>query len=81
MRGEPFFDLIFGRIVGEDVLDPKGNVIVPAGQMLDKHNTNMVIEKGVESLKVRSAITCHTISGVCQQCFGMDLSTRQLVEI
>lgn len=41
----------------------------------------MILERGVESIKVKSPMTCHTISGVCQQCFGMDLSTRNLIEI
>lgn len=32
-------------------------------------------------IKVRSSLTCHTINGVCQQCYGMDLSNRAIVEL
>ena len=70
-----------GRIAAEDVVDDAGHVLVTAGQMLDKKHTNMIIERNIESVKVKSPITCHTISGVCQQCFGMDLSTRAMIEI
>ena len=41
----------------------------------------MIIDADVMSVKVRSPLTCHVASGVCQQCFGIDLSTRKLVEI
>lgn len=81
MRGEPLFDLILGRVVAEDITDGGGHVLVKAGHMLDKHHTRMIIEANVEAIKVRSPITCHTISGVCQACFGMDLSTRALIDI
>lgn len=81
IRGEPLFDLIFGRVVADDVRDNEGHVLVQKGELLDRHHTNMILERGVESIKVKSPMTCHTISGVCQQCFGMDLSTRNLIEI
>jgi DNA-directed RNA polymerase subunit beta' len=49
--------------------------------MLNKIVTNLLIEANVEFIKVRSSLTCHTVNGVCQQCYGMDLSDRKLVEL
>ena len=41
-----------------------------------------LIEKmNVEEVKVRTSLTCNSVSGVCQKCYGTDLSTRQLVEV
>ena len=49
--------------------------------MLDKDLVELVISSGVEMIMARSPLTCHTTSGVCQKCFGIDLSSRKLVEI
>lgn len=81
MRGEKFDELIFGRVVAADVVDAHGTVIVTAGEMITKHLLALIMDAEVEMIKVRSAMTCRTVSGICQSCFGMDLSTRALVEI
>jgi len=81
LRGEPYKDLIFGRVLTSDAVDADGNVIVHAGDMLDKKNVKLIIDADVTSVKVRSPMTCKVISGVCQKCFGMDLATRRPVDI
>lgn len=81
-RGETFFGLIFGRVLAEDAMDSKGTVLVKAGEMLDKHRAQLLADdENLDMVKVRSPLTCHTVSGVCQKCFGMDLATREMVEI
>lgn len=81
VRGEPYKDLIFGRVLAADAVSTDGTVIARKDQFLDKQHTNMLITAGVDMVKVRSAMTCKIISGVCQKCFGMDLATRKPVEI
>ncbi len=81
LRSEKYEDLLFGRVTAEDVTDSRGTVILHNGTMLDKKNIQLITDAEVMSVKVRSPLTCHVSSGVCQQCFGMDLSTRKLVEI
>jgi DNA-directed RNA polymerase subunit beta' len=81
IRGEEFGDLILGRVLAADVEDAHGNVILKTDDMISKTHRDLIINGDVDFVKVKSAITCRTISGVCQKCFGMDLSTRELVDI
>ncbi|MGB1548225.1 MAG: DNA-directed RNA polymerase subunit beta', partial [Alphaproteobacteria bacterium] len=70
----PLADRILGRVVAQDIMDPlKDNVIHPAGQMID--------ESAVESVKIRSVLTCKLHSGVCVQCYGRDLARGTPVNI
>lgn len=81
LRNEPYKDLIFGRVLSQDAVDASGNVIIKQGEILDKKNVKIILDADVATVKVRSPMTCKVISGVCQKCFGMDLSTRKPVEI
>ncbi len=80
-RWEEFTDLIYGRVLLEDVKDDNGNVVLKAGTMLTKEELKIIEELKIDAVKVRSPLTCKTPSGVCQKCYGMDLATRQMVEI
>lgn len=81
LRNEKFEDLLFGRVLASDVSDAHGTVLLHKGSLLDKKNIALITDGEIDSVHVRSPLTCHISSGVCQQCFGMDLSTRKLVEI
>lgn len=81
LRGEPYKDLIFGRVLGADASDANGNVILRKGEMIDKQAVKLIIDADISMIKVRSPMTCKIISGVCQKCFGMDLATRRAVDI
>lgn len=71
----------FGRILFEDVKDSKGEVIISAGEMLDYEKTKL-IEKGlVERVVVRSPITCRSMEGICQQCYGYDLGNNMPIRL
>ena len=52
-----------------------------AGTMISKPILNIIEKSGIDMVKVRSSLTCHTVNGVCQQCYGMDLSNRELVAL
>ena len=66
---------ILGRTTAEDVIDPaKGDVLAKANTLLDEE-TSLIIEKAdVETVKVRSVLTCETVIGTCASCYGRDLS-------
>lgn len=81
LYGEHFFNLLNGRILAEDILDKKKNIILSQGELLTKESIQLIEEMNVAEIKVRNPLTCHSVSGVCQKCYGTDLSTRQLVEI
>ena len=81
LRGEKFEDLLYWRVVLEDVKDKNGNVVIKAWTMIDKKVLRLIEDLQLDEIKVRSPLTCKTPSGVCQKCYGMDLATRQMVEI
>lgn len=81
MKGENFYAIIAGRVLAEDVLDKKKNVILSKDDLLDKENVKLLQDMEIEEVKVRTPLVCHSISGICQKCYGIDLSTRRMVEI
>ncbi len=76
-----FSKAIKGRILAEDAIDSKGRVIFPKGHLLTRLDAIAVEGTTCESVVVRSPMTCKTLRGVCQKCYGIDLSTNQLVDI
>lgn len=76
-----FSKAIKGRILVEDAVDSKGRVIFPKGHLLSRRDAIAVEESTCESVVVRSPMTCKTLRGVCQHCYGIDLTTNQMVDI
>ena len=76
-----FSKAIKGRILAEDAADKKGNVLFKKGHLLSRRDSLAVEESTCESVVVRSPMTCKTLRGVCQQCYGVDLTTNHLVDI
>jgi DNA-directed RNA polymerase subunit beta' len=76
-----FSKAIKGRILAEDAVDTKGNVIFKKGDLLSRRDAIAVEETTCESVTVRSPMTCKTLRGVCQKCYGIDLTTNALVDI
>jgi DNA-directed RNA polymerase subunit beta' len=48
---------------------------------LDKENISLLQNDNIDGVYYRSPLVCMSPSGVCQKCYGMDLSTRKTVEI
>ncbi|MFA6024187.1 MAG: DNA-directed RNA polymerase subunit beta' [Candidatus Gracilibacteria bacterium] len=79
--GEAFENRIFGRTLGEDVLDSKGKKLAAAGSEIDKAALKLIKEAQVPEVRVRSVMTCLTLNGVCQKCYGRDLGTSKTVDL
>ncbi len=74
-------DSVRGRVSRSSVVDPvTDEVIVRDGEMITNDMALRIEEIGVEKIQVRSPLTCEATLGVCQCCYGMDLSTGRLVE-
>lgn len=80
-RGETFIDLLYGRYLAKDVVDEHGNTLYIKNSFVDKQVLETFVTSEIDSVAVRSPLTCHTQSGVCQKCFGMDLSSRQVIKL
>jgi len=80
---ESLDNLALGRVVVEDVMMPEqdNEVFIPSGTLLDEDWVKLLSEKGVEKIKVRSAITCGTRYGICATCYGRDLARGHRVNI
>jgi len=80
--GQSFASRIIGRVLLEDVADPKtGEVLAEKGQLINKEQGEQIEKAGVAKIKVRSVVTCKTLRGVCQKCYGTDLGRGHLVEV
>jgi len=79
---EALGDRVLGRVTVEDIVQPlTGEIIAEAGVLIDEKWVDTLEEKGVDEVKVRSAITCETRYGICRQCYGRDLGRGNLVDI
>ena len=74
---------ILGRFAAEDIKDPgTGEVIVPGRHLPEReHDASSIEAAGVQSVKVRSVLTCETKVGVCGACYGRDLARGTPVNI
>lgn len=80
---EPLKDRVLGRVVAEDVFLPGNDEdpIVTRNTLLDEQWVAKLEEASVESIKVRSTITCESAFGVCGLCYGRDLARGHIVNI
>ena len=72
---------IEGRFVLNDVHHPETDeVITEAGSYVDMKVAKKIEESGIETVKIRSVLTCETRKGVCGKCYGKNLATNRLAE-
>ena len=72
---EPLSERVLGRTAAEDIIDPvSGDKLAKRGTLIDEALAEKIDEVGLESLLIRSALTCETKVGVCAACYGRDLS-------
>ena len=79
---EKMQERLLGRYTTEDVINPQTKeLIVDKNTMITENIADEIVEAGIEKLKVRSVLGCHSKHGVCQKCYGMGLARRDLVSI
>jgi len=72
---------IFSRILAADVVDNNGEVVFKKGHMISKDDAKLIDKLDIDSLNVRSPLTCKTERGVCSKCYGADLSTGEIIDM
>jgi DNA-directed RNA polymerase subunit beta' len=66
---------VLGRTTADDVLDVvTGKVLVARNTLIEEPQAEIIEKSGVESVKIRSVLTCDTKIGVCGHCYGRDLA-------
>ncbi len=78
---EPLRDRVLGRVAAEDVFAPGNDEdpIVTRNTLLDERLVVRLEDAGVQTIKVRSTISCDARFGVCALCYGRDLARGHLV--
>ncbi|GCE63334.1 DNA-directed RNA polymerase subunit beta' [Candidatus Mycoplasma haematohominis] len=65
-----------------DIVHPEtGEIIVAANEPITADLANKVAEAGITRVQVRSVLHCRQQQGVCQRCFGFDLTTKKLIDV
>ena len=79
---EPLYDRILGRYTNKKVLDPETKeVIIDKNELITENIADRIINAGIESVEIRTVLTCRTDHGVCCKCYGRNLATGNIVEI
>jgi DNA-directed RNA polymerase subunit beta' len=73
--------LVRGRILLYDLIGPDGKVLFKKGYLISREDATLIDEKGVTSAHIRSPLSCHSLRGVCQKCYGADPGRGHLVAI
>jgi len=72
---------IYGRYLAQEIRDPgTDEVLIRNNELITEELAQTIENLGYEEVLVRSALTCESISGICQKCYGIDLSTLRVVE-
>jgi DNA-directed RNA polymerase subunit beta' len=79
---EPLGERITGRVAQEDVYNPRTDeLIIPAGEMITEEIAEKIEDANIESVYIRTVLTCESKRGVCAKCYGRNLTNGKLVEI
>ncbi len=77
---ERLADRILGRTAQEDVYDPETDeIIAEVGEEINEEKALKIEQAGIESVRIRSVLTCESKFGVCAKCYGRNLATGKLV--
>ena len=73
---------ILGRVSVHDIVDPStGEIIVKAGEEINDAAADRIDASPIESVEIRSVLTCESKKGVCAKCYGRNLATNRLVQM
>ena len=75
------YERILGRVSVHDIIHPStGELIVAAGEEITEPIAQIIEDPTIESVEIRSVLTCESKHGVCMKCYGRNLATRRMVQ-
>ena len=78
---ESLYERILGRTTLHDIIDPlTKQLICAAGTELNEDLAKQIDESAIETVEIRSVLTCESRMGVCSKCYGRNLSTGRMVQ-
>ncbi len=73
---------VLGRTAAEDITVPgTGEVLIKTGELIEERHADLIAKHEVQEVRIRSVLTCETVSGVCAKCYGRDLARGTPVNI
>lgn len=80
--GQDFTFKIVGRFCLETIRHPETKrIIIKEGEIIDWKKAKEIVEANIKKIRVRSPLTCKSIYGVCQKCYGWDLGNNKLIKL
>ena len=78
---ESLYDRILGRTCLHDIYHPEtGELLAASGDQLDEEKSRAIDQSQIESIEIRSVLTCESKKGVCAKCYGRNLATGRMVQ-
>ncbi len=78
---EPIGERILGRVALDDIVDPySAEVLVEANEEIDEEKVAIIEGSGIDSVRIRSVLTCKSKAGICIKCYGRDLSRGTTID-
>jgi len=75
------YERILGRVSVHDIVNPTtGDLIVAAGEEITEPIAQAIEDSPIESVEIRSVLTCESKKGVCMKCYGRNLATQRMVQ-
>src|SRR5438477_199912 len=85
---EPLRERLVGCVALDEVTDPheldedeRPKLLVEAGKLIDEETAQAIEDAGIESVRIRSVLTCEAKRGVCRMCYGRNLATMDMVDL
>jgi DNA-directed RNA polymerase subunit beta' len=85
---EPLRERIVGHVAADDVYDPHeldehgdSKLLVASGQLIDEDAAAAIEDAGIETVRIRSVLTCEARRGICRMCYGRNLATMDMVDL
>ncbi|MBY0488857.1 MAG: DNA-directed RNA polymerase subunit beta' [Gemmatimonadaceae bacterium] len=85
---EPLAERIVGNVAADDVFDPmerdeagRPRLLVEAGTLISEEMAQQIEDAGIETVKIRSVLTCEAKRGLCRMCYGRNLATMAMVDL
>lgn len=75
------YEYIVSRVAAEDIKDAQGTIFAKKGELIGKKEAKAIESAGITEAIVRSPLTCESMHGLCQKCYGLDLGRNALVKI
>lgn len=80
-EGENFENVIFGRVLAKNAIDKEGRCILKSGELINREYAKKIADSSIKEIEIRSPLTCQCLDGICQKCYGFDLSWKKLIDL